>query len=200
MKISSIFVRPTLLLFGALACAPILIGGCGGATSTPALPSGYAPNADLTYAAVSPQSNAYTARVTALETSGANNLNGSILTGGDGTSNLELSGINRIVNVTTERRFDVFLESPAGQGFVVGQRYPLAFGTRNNILVRQSNPNGDRLWQSDGGVATITSVSSNSIQLSLSDARFTPSPTFFAFGTFLLNGTIGATKLRAAGR
>ena len=188
------------MLCGLLACAPILVGGCGGAaTSTPQLPANYAPNADLVYSSVSTNSNAYAARVTGLSTSGTNNLNGSLVTSG-GTQNVELSGINRIVNVPTERRFDVFLEAPAGQSFAVGQRYALAFGTRNNILIRQSNVNGDRLWQSDGGVATVTAVSSNAIQLSLTDARFVPSPTFFAVGTFLLNGTIGATGLRTASR
>lgn len=190
-----------LWLMAALACAPIVVAGCGGgSTSTPSLPTNYRPTADLTYSAVSAQSNAYTARITALETSGANNLNGVLTTGSDGTQNLELSGINRIVNVPTVRRFDVFLEAPANQGFAVGQTFPLSFGTRNNILIRQSNPNGDRLWQSAGGVATVTATARDSIQLRLTDARFVPSPTFFATGNFLLNGTIGATGLRTAGQ
>lgn len=194
------YLRLSLALFGALA-APNLIAGCGGgsATSTPPLPTNYSPNADLIYSAVSAQSNAYTVRVTTLSSTGANNLNGSFLANG-GTQNVEFSGINRIVNVPTERRFDVFLEAPAGESFAVGQIFPLAFGTRNNILVRQSNPNGDRLWQSESGVARVTSVSANSIELLLIDARFVPSPTFFAFGNFLLNGTIGATGLRTAGQ
>lgn len=199
MKTFHSFQRPALFLCGLLACAPIFIGGCGGAsTSTPQLPAGYAPNANLIYSAVSVPNNAFTARVTTLSTTGANNLRGVLVTAGDGTQNVELSGINRIVNVPTERRFDVFLEAPGGQAFAVGQRYPLAFGTRNNILIRQSNPNGDRLWQSEGGVATVVAVGSDSISLNLTDARFVPSPTFFAGGTFLLNGTIGATGLRTA--
>lgn len=191
----------SLALFGALA-APIIVAGCGGgsSTSTPALPANYQPNADLLYSAVSSQSNAYFAPVTTLSTSSANNLNGVLVTASDGTQNLEFSGINRIVNVPTERRFDVFLEAPAGQRFAVGQNYPLAFGTRNNILIRQSNPNGDRLWQSESGVARVTAITSDSVELRLIDARFVPSPTFFAFGNFLLNGTIGATGLRTAGR
>ena len=196
MKNLRYFIR-SLALFGALA-APIIVAGCGGAaTSTPPLPANYAPRADLEYSNVSAQTNAYTVRVQSLSASGANNLNGSIVTSA-GTQNLELSGINRIINVATERRFDVFLEAPSGQSFAVGQTYPLQFGTRNNILIRQSNLNGDRLWQSEGGVATVVAVSSNSISLNLTNARFVPSPTFFAVGNFLLNGTIGATGLRAA--
>ena len=201
MKTTRFSSRPglALCLLGALAAAPMLVAGCGGATSAPALPSGYRPNADLIYSAVSPNSNAYTARVTGLTTTNANNLRGSLATGGDGTQNLELSGINRIVNVPTERRFEVVLESSAGQSFVAGQIFPLAFGTRNNILIRQSNPNGERLWVSDGGLATVTAVSRNSISLSLTNARFVPSPTFFATGTFVLDGTIGARSLRVTG-
>ena len=190
--------KRALALCGLLACAPVLVGGCGGAsTSTPRLPDNYAPNADLIYSALSFPNNAYADRVTGLSANGSNTLNSSLFTNG-GTGNVEFSGINRVVNVPTERRFDVFLEAPAGQGFAVGQRYPLQFGTRNNILIRQSNVNGDRLWQSEGGVATVVGVSSNSIQLNLTNARFVPSPTFFAVGNFLLNGTIGATGLRAA--
>lgn len=104
------------------------------------------------------------------------------------------------MNVETERRFDAFSEAPAGQRFAVGQRYLLQFGARNNILIRQSNPNGDRLWQSEGGVAVVTAASSNAIQLNLNAARFVPSPPFFAAGNFLLNGTIGATGLRSTGQ
>lgn len=203
MKFLFHFRRPlhVLPLLCALACAPIAFSGCGGAsTSTPALPTNYAPAADLTYSAVSVPNNAYTARVQNLSKSGANNLNGVLITAATGTQNVEFSGINRILNVETERRFDVFLEAPASQRFAVGQRYPLSFGTRNNILIRQSNPNGDRLWQSEGGVAVVTAVSSNSIELNLIDARFVPSPTFFAAGNFLLNGTIGATSLRTVGQ
>ena len=200
MKIPFFSLRAALMMCGLFACAPILVAGCGGAsTSTPPLPANYRANADLIYSAVSVPSNAYTARVQSLSTSGANNLNGVLVTSSGGTQNVEFSGINRIVNVPTERRFDVFLEAPAGQSFAVGQRYPLAFGTRNNILIRQSNVNGDRLWQSEGGVATVAAVSSDAISLNLTDARFVPSPTFFAVGSFLLNGTIGATGLRTAG-
>ncbi len=192
-------MRPALLLCGLLACAPIVVGGCGGgSTSTPTLPDNYAPSADLIYSSLSFPNNAYAARVTSLSSSGTNTLKGSLITNG-GTQNVEFSGVNRVVNVSVERRFDVFLEAPSGQGFAVGQRYPLAFGTRNNILIRQSDPNGDRLWQSDGGVATVAAVSSNGIRLNLTDARFVPSPTFFAVGNFLLNGSIGATGLRTAG-
>ena len=200
MKTTRLFSRPSLALclLSALAAAPMLVAGCGGATSAPALPSGYRPNADLIYSAVSPNSNAYTARVTGLTTTSASNLRGSLTTGSDGTQNLELSGINRIVNVPTERRFEVVLESSAGQSFVAGQVFPLAFGTRNNILIRQSNPNGERLWQSEGGAAQVITVDADRIQLRLIDARFVPSPTFFARGTFVLDGTIGARSLRVA--
>ena len=200
MKTFRSFPRPALALCGLLACAPILVAGCGGGstTSTPSLSANYTPGADLIYSSVSIPNNAYTARVQTLSRDGANNLKSVLVTAMDGTQNVELSGINRIVNVETERRFDVFLEAPSGQSFAVGQQYPLSFGTRNNILIRQSNPNGDRLWQSEGGVAVVTAVSSNSISLNLIDARFVPSPTFFAVGNFLLNGTIGATGLRTA--
>ena len=169
MKTLRSFNRPAFVLCGLLACAPIVLVGCGGGstTSTPPLPANYAPNADLIYSGVSIPNNAYTARVLTLSRDRAGNLNGVLVTSANGTRNLELSGINRIVNVETERRFDVFLEAPAGQNFAVGQRYPLSFGTRNNILIRQSNPNGDRLWQSEGGVAVVTAVGSNSIQLNL---------------------------------
>lgn len=200
MKILRPFPYSALCIIGALACAP-LVGGCGGAaTSTPSLPANYLPSADLTYSAVSTLNNVYAARVTTLATSGANNLNGVLVTASDGTQNVELSGINRIAGVSTERRFDVFLESSAGRGFEIGKAYPLAFGTRNNILIRQSNPNGERLWQSGGGVAVVTALASDSITLNLTNARFVPSPTFFATGNFLLGGTIGATGLRTAGR
>lgn len=198
MKNFNSFKRSALTLCGLLACAPVFVAGCGGAaTSTPSLPANYLPNADLTYSAISTPNNAYAARITTLSTTGSNNLNSSLTTN-SGTSNVEFSGINRIAGVPTERRFDVFLESPAGQSFAVGQRYALAFGTHNNILIRQSDPNGDRLWQSAGGVATVVGIGANSIQLNLTDARFVPSPTFFAVGNFLLNGTIGATGLRTA--
>ena len=195
------FPRRALLLGVLLACAPILGAGCGGGstTSTPPLPANYAPNADLTYSAISTPNNAYTARVQTLSTTGAGNLNGVLVSAGDGSQNVKLSGINRIAGVTTERRFDLFLASPAGQSFVVGQRFSLKFGTRNNIFIRQSDPNGDRLWQSGGGVAEVTAISSDALEVKLIDARFVASPTFFAVGNFLLNGTLGATGLRAAG-
>ena len=189
----------SLILLSALA-APVVAAGCGGAaTSTPALPANYRPTADLFYSAVSPQSNADTSRVTTLATSGSSNLNSVVVTASDGTQNLEFSGINRVDGSNVERRFDVYLEAPAGENFAFGQIFPLAFGTRDNIFVRQSSANGDRLWQSAGGVATVTATSPGSIALTLTDARFVPSPTFAATGNFRLNGTIGATGLRAAG-
>ena len=200
MNTTRFFRRPTLALclLGALASAPLFIAGCGGASvSSPTLPAGYTAQADLIYSAVSQPNNALTLPVTSLATD-SGNLIGSLTTSSQGTQNVEFSGINRLINVETTRRFDVFLEAPAGQGFAVGQSYPLSFGTRNTILIRQSNPNGDRLWQSDGGTATVTSVGTNAISLRLTDARFVPSPTFFGRGIFILNGTIGARSLRVA--
>ena len=184
-------------LLSALLPASVYVAGCGGG-SAPQLPSpaNYVADADLVYFGVPQNSNAYTADVASLATSGGN-FTGEFVNRNN-EQNLTFSGVNRIVNVATERRFVVQLASPAGQPFQSGQIIPLALGTQSNILLRQSNANiaGDRIWTTDGGTATVTAIGADSIALRLENARFVPSSAFFGRGTFLLNGTLSAAGLR----
>ena len=196
MKTSRILGR--LALLGALVPATVTSFGCGGGgtTVTPS-PTNYRLSATLDYSAVSTNSNAFTVRIVPAETSSAN-FAGEI-TNRAGGQNVAFGGLNRIVNTPTQRSFSAQLASPAGQPFVVGQIIPLALGTQSNILLRQSSsnfPNADRIWNSDGGTATVTSVGTDSIAVRLDNARFVPSSAFFGTGTFLLNGTLSATGLR----
>lgn len=175
----------------------LLPGGCGGGSSGSSNSSNYQLAATLDYSQVSTGSNAFTARIATLDTAGSN-FSGAISTGANQQS-VNFSGINRIVGNTTERRIIVQLASPSGRRFAVGQEIPLAVGTQSTILLRQSssgNTPGDRIWNSDGGTATVTAIGADSISLRLNNARFVPSPAFLGTGTFLLNGPIAATGLR----
>ena len=197
MKSFQHFARRALLL-SLLSSVPVAMvaGGCGGGQSGSPISSNYKLAATLDYSAVSSGSNAFTARIETLDTAG-NNFSGTLLTRGN-QQNATFSGINRIVNNTTERRLYVQLASPGGSKFAVGQEIPLAVGTQSTILLRQSNTGntpGDRIWNSDGGTATVTAIGADSISLRLNNARFVPSSAFLGTGTFLLNGPIAATGL-----
>ena len=203
MKQTSFFLRPMSRLAVLSALAPtalavsLALGGCGGGSSvTLPTPANYRLAATLDYSAVSQNSNAFIARVETLSTTGGN-FSGELVNRA-GAQNANFSGINRIVNNPNERFFSVQLASPAGRPFVVGQVIPLALGTQSNILLRQSNVNfnGDRIWNSDGGTATVTAIGADSIAVRLDNARFVPSSAFLGTGTFLLNGPLSATGLR----
>lgn len=201
MKPLSHFARYALLysMIGAAVPATLLAGGCGGGQSGGIPnPSSYKLAATLTYSGISQNSNAFVARIDGFDTT-RDDSNGELSVLGN-QQKLALSGVNRIVNNTTERRLTLELASPSGRKFEVGQVIPLALGTSSNILLRQSVANtgvgGDRIWNSDGGSAVITSIGPDSIGLRLDNAYFVPSPAFLGQGTFLLNGPINATGLR----
>ena len=186
-----------LAMLGALVPASLGIVGCGGgSTARPVLPANYRAAANLVYSSVSNGSNAYTARVESLDTTDGNFVAVFTKRPNNGTQNLEFGAVNRIAGVATQRRFEVALESPSGAPFQVGQSIALALGSRNTVLIRQNNPNGDRIWISDGGTAIVTATGANSIALQLNNARFVPSPAFLGTGTFLLNGALSASGLR----
>ena len=199
MKSLSPFARRALLfsMLGAAVPAALVAGGCGGGSSGLPISTNYKLAATLDYSAVSQNSNAFTVRIENFDTS-SSTFSGVLLNRG-GQQNATFSGVNRIVNTVTERRLYVQLASPSGSKFAVGQEIPLKLGTQSNILLRQNNTDnstgGDRIWNSDGGTATVTAIGSDSISLRLNNALFVPSSAFLGQGTFLLNGPLSATGL-----
>lgn len=191
-------LAPISSLLGALLPAAVLLAGCGGGSSniSPSL-TNYRLAGTLDYSFVSSDSNALTTRIESFDTS-ASNFNGELVTR-SGAQTVMFSGVNRLINNPTQRRFTVQLAASGGGGFAVGQVIPLALGTSSNIVLSQNtsnNPGTNRVWNSDGGTATVTSIGADSIALRLSNARFVRSSAFLGTGTFVLDGTMTATGLR----